>query len=142
MTEHDQSSFTPDEISDWFWSLIERAEGDPDSLRATLEDLSSEDLVRFEDEFQHAAAQIRARRFQPYLHPDLSEDGAQDVANFVVSQGRAFYTDVWRDPSHIPARVDEDDPRILSGIAGDVHYEKFDEEIEFELNHEFKPYLT
>jgi hypothetical protein len=130
--------FAPEEISNWFWSLIARGTESCDKLQQLLKDLSSEELARFEDEFRWAASGLQDEPFTLYMNPNISEDGVRDIAEFVVSQGREFYMTVWQDPSLVPPWVDEDDPRILSGIAGKVHWEKFGTEISYKRV--FRPY--
>lgn len=132
--------FSPSELSDWFWTLIARAEGSKKRLAEMLHALSPADLLRFEDEFSYASTQLQDEPFMTYLHEDASEDELQDVANFVVSQGRELFERVWNDPSSIPSHIEAGDPRILSGVADMVHYERFGKGIRLEPNHVFKPY--
>jgi len=137
----DKSTFSPDEISEWFWNLLARASGSKEKLRDLLQNLSSEQLIRFEDEFAEASAQLREEPFVDHLDEGATEDTEQDVANYVVSQGKRFFEDVWRSPSHIPPYIDEGEPGILSGVADEVHYEKYGKGISFAPDHRFKSYV-
>ena len=80
---------------------------------------------RFDDEFQQAAAELKDDPFLEYIDADQSEDGIDDIARWVVSQGKAFYFEIWRHPEKIPPRLDDRKTEILSGVADSVHYEKF-----------------
>ena len=133
-------AFPDDGISDWFWNLITKANGDQTRLRELLQDLSSEDLTRFEDEFRWASSAFQDKPYTDYMDADISSDRVDDIANFVVSQGREFYTDVRKNPSLVPPTIDQRDPRILSAVADQVHWEKFGREMDFGENHEFQPY--
>ena len=134
-------AFSPSEISAWFWDIISNAGSDQQKLRRILARLSREELIRFEDEFSEASAQLRDDPFTRYVEGgDASEDAIEDAANLVVSLGRETFELVWTDPSLMPTHVDVGDPRILSGVADSVHYDRFGEPIRFPRDHVFTPY--
>lgn len=133
--------FSPDEISEWFWEIVARSQTDRAKLAAILETLSKDELVRFEDEFEEAAAQLRDEPFARFIDEEASEDMVQDVASFVVSQGKHYYANVWSNPEVIPAQVDAGDPRILSGVADGVHWRRFNRGIWIDPNRPFRKYV-
>lgn len=97
--------------SDEFWSVIESA--DP---LTRLRTMPIPDLLRFHDELLDAAAELQG---EPYTdHMVASEDGQEDVAHWVVSQGRAYYERVLARPEAIPYSV-EDKPTatLYAGVT-------------------------
>ena len=76
-------------ISNWFWDVIEKAETSQDKLRSILFGMEKEEVYRFQDEFLEAAAQLRDAPFSDIVYADgESEDGLQDVSNWVVRRWR------------------------------------------------------
>ncbi|XXY46482.1 DUF4240 domain-containing protein [Sorangium sp. So ce269] len=122
---NEQEGFQPTDISDWFWDLIRRADKDREKLRGILSTLSRDEIYRFHREFEEASVELQASPFLEYIDEDESEDGVEDIANWVVSQGFDHYQAVWRDPSLIPPHVDVGSAENLHGVAGDVYYERF-----------------
>jgi hypothetical protein len=62
----------------------------------------------------------------PFVHPDLSEDGLAELANWVVAQGKEYYADILNNPSKIPSKMD--DPGLMSELV-----EEFEEKYEDDL---------
>ena len=63
------------------------------------------DLLRFHDELLDAVAELQG---EPYTdHMVASEDGQEDVAHWVVSQGRVYYEQVLAAPETIPYSVED-----------------------------------
>jgi hypothetical protein len=116
-----------DEIPDSFWKLIALAKRDEDAYRAKLEKMKQDELVRFYHTFESAAALLKWEPYVDHLDPKLSEDGVDDVARWVVEQGKEYYTRVVNDPEKLPSG-----PKTPAGYGGevvDVYYERFDDEI-------------
>jgi hypothetical protein len=115
----------PNVASPWFWDIIERAQHDPKRLRDILWALSRDDVDRFKSEFDAAATELQDEPFTDYMDPEESEDGVEDIASWVVSQGEAFYRSVFEDPSRTPEHIDVDDASDLTGVAEEVYYQRF-----------------
>ena len=111
--------------SDWFWNIIAMSQKNRAHLKELLSTFSSEELRRFDDEFIQLAADLKDDPFLQYIDSDESEDGIDDIARWVVSQGRAYYEEVWSHPERIPSHIESGDEGILSGVADSVHYERF-----------------
>jgi hypothetical protein len=122
-------SFENLDISPWFWETVERGGRDPDRMREVLDSLSGEELQRFADEFEWAITQMRGRRFAQ-VHGD-SEDIAEDVAAWVVSQGRDYYARVYDDPALFPNLDHLSLSESFVGLAEQVYEERFGEEMPF-----------
>ena len=126
----DRGSFSPDDISDWFWDIIDKCERNPDRLRSIMQGITRDDIVRFDNEFQEAAVQLLDEPFLAFMEECVSEDGAKDIADFVVSQGKDVYSNVWTHPDQIPARISSSElRRTLAGVAAKVFWERFRERI-------------
>lgn len=120
-----QSSFSADDVSPWFWNIVARAGRDRNRLRELLEQMSADDVVRFHDEFEEAAIELTDSPFIHHVDDDVSEDGMRDIAEWVVSQGKDFYSDVLRNPQKIPKDVDASANDTFTGLAETVFYQRF-----------------
>jgi hypothetical protein len=129
MANHAPSS--PDHGSDWFWELIGDADRDRERLAGILSRLKQQEIVRFHHDFKEAAAQLTDSPFTDHME-DLSEDGTQDVAEWVVSQGKEYYSQVWNDPEMIPKRIESGNPSTFSSVADNVYWDRFNQSIPVE----------
>jgi hypothetical protein len=123
----DRGSFSPEEISHWFWDVILKSGQSRDQLLSLLEGMTRDEIVRFDNEFQEAATQLVDEPFLKFMEEDISEDGAKDIADFVVSQGKEFYSNVWKHPEEIPRRLAAKEAKSLSGVASKHFWERFRE---------------
>lgn len=82
-------------VPDWFWTAIEQAGGELQTLVEWLEKISRELLIEFAAHAQLAAEAV----CDPWDGPTIdgitfSEDDVQDFATWVVSRGRSFWGEV------------------------------------------------
>lgn len=113
-----------------FWALVALAREDPDAFRAALRDLDRRALIRFYWMFEEAASRLGAERYRRHTAPTLSEDAYDDVAEWVVGQGREHYEHVLSHPREMPREVDTRDPALrMRYEAGSVFAERFNDEI-------------
>lgn len=91
--------------------------------------MTRDEIIRFDDEFQEAAVQLVDEPFLEFMAESTSEDAAKDVADFVVSQGKEYYSNVWNNPSRIPLRVPVGEAKSLAGVAANHFWERFHEPI-------------
>lgn len=113
------------ETSEWFWFIIERADLSRDKLKKILTNLSKEEIIKFQEEFVDASVELQDAPFIDYM--EESEDGVEDIANWVVSNGKAFYFQIVRNPKEIPHNVIDLTSQILYGVADEVCVEKYGE---------------
>lgn len=114
----------PDHLSDWFWEVIAAARGDVARMRKLLDELGRGDLLRFHYELEDAVCEFQDEPFSAYLTKN-SEDGAIDVAYWVVSQGRDYYHEIFAHPERIPEDVERHPPGVVhDGITLTVFYER------------------
>lgn len=97
-----QGTFS-DRKHDCFWQILECSNRDLRTLCRTLEALSQQELVAYQDVFEDAKSAVN-----PCLREELgkhleecSEDAAADFAVWVVGQGKAFYETVRNNPDAI-----------------------------------------
>lgn len=114
-----------DLIPDSFWDLIAQAQQDREQYRARLKEMDRETLVRLFHTFELAAEELKGEPYIGHLSPKLSEDGVDDVAQWVVAQGKDAYTQIIEHPESIPSRVDSP-PGFLDDVV-EEHYERYDE---------------
>ncbi len=128
MADNDRHDEGPD--VDWFWDVIEESSASRDRLREILERLPKDAIYKFQDLFLDFAAELQDEPYRSHLGPDESEDGLEDAAQWVVSQGRVRYEAVLTEPSWMPSHIDGGDPANLGGLAYEVYYERFGEPLD------------
>lgn len=126
----DPSGGTEAEQLAWFWDVVRQADRSPERLRAALEQLDRAEIYRFQDIFVELATELKYEPYTAYINADESEDGIEDIANWVVSQGRSTYEQVVEDPSRIPSHVDVGAPDDLFPVAYEVYFERFGEPLD------------
>jgi hypothetical protein len=97
----------PETTPDEFWKTIEDAYQDPKRFRASLEKMDREALTHLYWTYEELANLLRTGDFVSHVDPDLSEDGTAELANWVVAQGRAYYTKIFEHPELIPLRKND-----------------------------------
>ncbi|SER73195.1 Protein of unknown function [Mycobacterium sp. 88mf] len=122
---HDEGS-----DADWFWDVIAAASRSRDHLREILGHLPKDAVYKFQDLFLDFAAELQDEPYRSSLGPDESEDGLEDAAHWVVSQGRVRYEAVLAEPSRMPSHVDVGDPANLGGLAYEVYFHRFGEPLD------------
>lgn len=113
------------ETSEWFWSIIGRADLNRDKLKEILTGFSKEEIIKFQEEFVDASVELQDEPFIDYM--EESEDGVEDIANWVVSNGKELYFQIMNNPEEIPHSVNDVTEQILYGVADEVCVEKYGE---------------
>jgi hypothetical protein len=123
--------FSPDHIPEIFWKIIKQAGKNQKRLYEILYALDRKEIIDFEYNFIRARAQLYDEPFIEKIGIERSEDTILDICEWVVSQGKEYYSKIWKNPELIPKDVERDDrsEEILSGVAGEVFWGKFEEEI-------------
>ena len=131
MNDHVSQDYeVTDEPSEWFWRVLESAEGSSSRLAEVLGGMEREEIIRFHREFKYAAERLADEPFSEYLR-GRSEDGIADLTDWIVSQGREAYAGVLADPASMPADLEPDGEDLLSGVTDQVFYKRFGENITF-----------
>jgi hypothetical protein len=111
--------------ADWFWTITEQANRDPKKLEQILQKMSHDEIVRFAHEFEKYACEL----VWPLVER-TSEDGAKDIADWVVSQGKTFYNEIRNHPERVPFSLDEEqESTLLSGVADNIFWARYREVI-------------
>jgi len=87
----------PSNISEWFWGIIDSAQGRPAQLTTHLRLLSNNDLYHFAIEFMFAADLLCKDSIIDQMEY-ASEDNILDFSHWAVSQGKGFYYSLWSEP--------------------------------------------
>lgn len=120
--------FHPNEISENFWQIVEKANKDKKKLELILLEADKNTIYKFAGEFIEASIQLTEGRFLQYLG-ELSEDSTEDVRNWIVSHGKELYQNIWEHPELISNYKNVKYKEILSGVAEAIYEDKFDEEM-------------
>ncbi len=115
---------------DRFWRTVDATGRDRERLRTALMWMTKEEVHQFQDIFIEMAVELRGEPYTFHVAPGESEDGLEDISNWVVSQGRKQYEAVLADPSLMPAEIEVNDPTILFPVAFDVYWQRFGEELD------------
>jgi hypothetical protein len=112
--------FSDHEVVPRFWELIDASKGDESAMRATLMNLSRDDIIRFDAEFGDAVSDLLYRVLGD--HGDVYEE--EEIAGWVVSQGSAYYAVVWDHPDQFPTEIPDAPPNFygLAGVVGDERF--------------------
>ena len=110
--------------SEQFWAIIDGAERDSKKLCAALQRLSRGNLLELYREFVALAHELRQ---PPYAHDN--SDHEQELAWYVVGQGKAAYEAVLAHPETMPDEIGDDDARDFYGDIAAVYAERFGEEV-------------
>ncbi|MFP3387618.1 DUF4240 domain-containing protein [Brevibacillus sp. SIMBA_040] len=109
--------------TEWFWETIRMANSDREKLKDVLWGFELDELISFQEEFVDFSIELQDQPYTDYM--EESEDGIEDIANWVVSKGKVFYDEILRNPQSLPRSVNLLNREILYGIADEVCYEKY-----------------
>ncbi|HEX7305811.1 DUF4240 domain-containing protein [Lentzea sp.] len=126
---HPDNGIGADELT-WFWDVVRQAGRSRDRLRAALARLDRAEIHRFQDIFVELATELQDEPYTAHVDADESEDGVEDIANWVVSQGCATYEQVLGNPRLMPSHVDVGAPDNLFSVAYEVFFERFGEPLD------------
>ncbi|WP_068984544.1 MULTISPECIES: DUF4240 domain-containing protein [Lysinibacillus] len=112
-------------ISDWFWEIVNESDQDENKLREILTGMDKNDIYRFQDFFVEAAVELRYEPFTNFT--ESSEDGIEDISNWVVSQGKAYYAEILKHPERIPYSVEDRTNESIAHVADEVYFDKYGE---------------
>ncbi|MDF2477099.1 MAG: ferredoxin [Sphingobacterium sp.] len=113
------------QTSEWFWSIIKKADRNKEKLKEILSSFTKEEVIRFQENFMEVSVELQDKPYTDYM--EESEDGVEDIANWVVSNGLDLYLSVTENPKKIPYSVNEFTDQILYGIADEICIEKYGE---------------
>lgn len=109
-----------------FWDRIQGAGGDVRKFKESLEHLTQDELREVVAQFRGLSKTLVVtgfRRFPEDVREELTEN-LEEMANWVITQGRAFYRDVLEHPEKFP-RHDEIRKPIFAGAVIAVYTRRF-----------------
>lgn len=109
----------------WFWNIISEAALDREKLRNILKDMDREDIIEFQSIFVDFSVELQDEPYTDYM--EESEDGIEDIANWVVSNGKEYYNKIIENPNSIPYSVEDRLNEVLFGVADEVFVDRFGE---------------
>jgi hypothetical protein len=112
-------------LSPKFWPIIAAAAGDKAKLAAEMQKLGKGGMLRFYLDWRAAA---RPLHVPPFQRDGLSDDAVDDIAQYIIQQGKAFYEDILAHPEKHKA-IDENAGSAYGTVITDIFYERFHEEI-------------
>jgi hypothetical protein len=116
-----------DNTSSWFWDIIAEVREDDDFLRKKLNPMSRDEIAEFYREFTEASTELQCPPYTDSLQ-GKSEDTIADIAEYVVSKGKDYYSAILDHPDRIPTAVPPNSPSF-KGTALTVFWERFGESI-------------
>lgn len=120
------AAWSPSELPEWFWKIVESAQADPGRLAAALAVLSDRRIAEFEAWFQDAALELATEEHEELLEEAglTSEDHLHDWASTIIWQGRKLFERVFAEPESMPPVSVIDTWPDLQGVAGRVYHER------------------
>jgi len=119
-----------DAVPKEFWATIKKAAQDPDRFRNLLQKMNQGQIIRFYWTYEELASRITTDRHLAYVHPNLSEDELDELANWVVAQGKAYYRKILDQPDQIPLK--KNDVGLLIAVV-EEYKQRFNEDIPLNL---------
>jgi hypothetical protein len=110
-------------FSNWFWSIIEKAEGNNQKLHGILSSVEQQEVIQFYREFCLAATELQGGHLAEF-QAGLSEDSIDDIAEQVVSKGKSFFATTMANPSSFP-RSRGENPTAFKSTALRLYRERF-----------------
>lgn len=106
-----------------FWTWIDSASTDFDTFVESLATVDKAELLEFIWSYEEASAEFKDDRFHEFFDEGLSEDGIDDLAMWVIEQGKDKVHSIFDHPEKIPSRVDS--PRGALSKAVRSYYMRF-----------------
>ena len=118
---------TADDFSEVLWEQLRKAAGSPKALAEQLRVESKETIAEWYNEFIRAARNLWQSGVPAYLK-DASDDTRADIFEYVVGQGKEYYSTILANPERVPRDVYPDDA-AFKGAAVSVYWDRFQEDI-------------
>lgn len=109
----------------WFWNIIAKSGLRREKLKDILMKLDRKDILVFQTLFVDFSVELQD---EPYIdNMEESEDGIEDIANWIVSNGKEYYNKILSNPDLVPYSVEDRLNEVLYGVADEVFVERFGE---------------
>ena len=130
-----------DIVSEDFWLLIAEADNNARELASLLDEQTDEELRHFHTEFAWVSSQMHDMPFTEFASADredgeddegVLEDAIEDIAAWVVSQGKEFYIEVWNNPELIAKFREDVHATHVGGVAAQMYWARVQEPLELD----------
>jgi hypothetical protein len=112
-----------------FWKLIDSGVDDPTVVEDRIKEMSEQELVDFYWLHQDVVDEITYEEYAENFGSSYSEDHHEDVAGWVVRQGKAFYDDIEANPSKFPTEFPRLTRKTYPSFASRVYRERYGDAI-------------
>lgn len=121
---HDTWTF--DSVPLEFWKRIEQANGDIEQFKDILNKLSEPELRKVFNQYKGLSEHLVKNTFNelPQHLKEESIETLEEIANWVITQGKNHYEDVLKNPKKFPLREDIHRPIFAGGVIR-VYTSKF-----------------
>ena len=115
-----------DNVPQEFWQRIEESGGINKKLIKSLQSFSATELKEIFAQNDGLSIFLLKEIFPelPQILKEESSETLEEIADWVVTQGRLRYEEILKQPEQFPSRDDVDRP-IFSGTIIDVYTQKF-----------------
>jgi hypothetical protein len=109
-----------------FWAIIADASGDRNRFMAILQGMNREEMIELYNKFKQFSADV----FDVVMADatEESEDGLNDLAEAIVSQGEEYFVGVMEGLRPIPQAVALAG-KTLSGVIDNLFWDRFGESV-------------
>lgn len=118
-----------DEISECFWTALQKARLNISDFLSYLETLKKEDLIEFFQCFVDAKTELVGVLVNSPEIKGASEDVIDDLADALVTQGRDVYLGVYHGMAPVPDRHSWENLKRVGHLFSVIFFERFDENI-------------
>lgn len=98
-------------IYDTFWEMIALARQNREQFRTRLKEMDRESLTHFCWTYEITAADFK---YEPYINylDSKSEDGIDDISQWIIGQGKDYYMRILNNSALIPKDIPGRDPAL------------------------------
>jgi hypothetical protein len=121
-----RNTWTIDTVPRDFWQRIEDAGRDAQKFKDSLRGLSEKEIREVYEQYQGLSQSLISNGFDRFP-AELKEEATEtleEIANWVITQGRAYYEDVLTHPEKFPLEREIRRP-IFAGAIIQVYTSKF-----------------
>lgn len=115
---HSHDFWTFNSVPSTFWKRIEQANGDIEKFKDSLDNLSEPELRKVFNQYRGLSQHLVKNTFHQFPK-HLKEEPIQtleEIANWVISQGKTYYEVVLKKPENFPRREEIQRPIFAGGI--------------------------
>jgi hypothetical protein len=116
-------------FSDALWQNVELARKNRRSFKTNLKKMERQGLIDLYWEYEEAAGHLKMEPYTDFMDEEASDDTIDDIALWVVAQGKDRYNEILSNPEQTPKTL-----RRTSSVAADIvqeYRDRYNEPIPF-----------